>query len=346
METVSLSTRHKATEEVPALKVDDLWVTWPQEARPDVNLVRSVSFEVYPGETLGIVGESGAGKSLTCYAALGLLQRSGLNTRGNVELSGQRISGLSDRELAKVRGREISVIFQEPSVSLNPAFRVGSQIAEVVRWHRKVTRREAWNRAVECLELVGVPNPKRRAQEFPHTLSGGLRQRAMIALAIACEPSVLIADEATTALDVTIQAQILQLLSDLQDRLGMALIVVTHDLGVVADICDRVAVMYAGQVVEEASVDELYYAPRHPYTQGLLESVPTIDGPTGGALGIPGSVPPPTADLQGCWFAPRCRYRTQECTEKSPELVKTGPEHWSRCFRWNEIDLPGVTRRN
>jgi peptide/nickel transport system ATP-binding protein len=326
-----------------ALEIDDLWVSLPT-GHGEVDLVRSVSLSVAPGECLGIVGESGAGKSLTCYAALGLVARNGLDTRGTVRLDGRTISGLGPAELSKIRGRDVSIIFQEPSVSLNPAFRVGAQIAEVVRWHRGCSRSEAWDRAVECLRLVGVPNPSRRAKEYPHTLSGGLRQRAMIALALACEPKVLIADEATTALDVTIQAQILRLLRGLQDTLGMALVVVTHDLGVVAELCDRVAVMYAGQVVEQADVDSLFVNPRHPYTQGLLDAVPTIDASDAPLLGIPGSVPSPDADLPGCWFAPRCTFSTTECRDAPPPLVDVGDGRLSRCVRWDAVELPGVRR--
>lgn len=334
----------KPANEPAALSIEDLWVSVASVKGFQTDLVRSVTLEVAKGETLGLVGESGAGKSLTCYAALGLVQRSGLITRGQVKLDGKLISNLSDRDLARIRGNDVSIIFQEPSVSLNPAFRVGAQIAEVVRWHKGGTRKQAWARAVESLALAGVPNPKRRAEEFPHTLSGGLRQRAMIALAIACEPKVLIADEATTALDVTIQAQILFLLRELQERLGMALVVVTHDLGVVADVCDRVAVMYAGQVVEEAPVDELFYAPRHPYTQGLLDSVPTIDKLDEPIHGIPGAVPSPNAGLPGCWFAPRCEYADERCLANPPALEVVGDHHLSRCIRWNELSLPGVRK--
>jgi len=330
---------------VTALSVRDLSVRLPRRD-VDVELVRSVSFDVQPGECLGLVGESGAGKSLTCYAALGLVQRSGLDVEGQVLVGSDDISRLGQRELSRIRGRRISMIFQEPSVCLDPAFRIGSQIAEVVQVHTGASRREAWRRAVESLRLAGVPNPDRRAREYPHTLSGGLKQRAMIAMAIACEPEVLIADEATTALDVTIQAQILDLLRDLQSRLGMALVVVTHDFGVVADICDRVAVMYGGQIVEQGTVDEVLYRPRHPYTQGLLESVPRVGDSDAPLLGIPGSVPPPDQLIPGCRFAPRCSFARDECRTGDLDLVFDGDGHGVRCVRAGEIHLSGVRRSN
>ncbi|MAT04225.1 MAG: peptide ABC transporter ATP-binding protein [Acidimicrobiaceae bacterium] len=327
---------------LPALSVRDLRVLLPDSER-DIELVRGVSFEVAAGECLGLVGESGAGKSLTGYAAMGLVERSGLRLEGTVNVADVCISDLGGRRLSRIRGQRISMIFQEPSVSLNPAFRVGSQIAEVVRVHRRTSRREAWDRAIEALRLAGVPNPERRAREYPHTLSGGLKQRAMIAMAISCEPEVLIADEATTALDVTVQAQILDLLRELQDRLGMALVVITHDFGVVADICDRVAVMYAGQIIEQGDVRDVLYRPQHPYTQGLLDAVPRAFE-TAAVVGIAGTVPPPDALLTGCRFAPRCPYAQDECRVSEPELMATGRDAMVRCIRHSDINLPGVRR--
>ena len=341
--TTSVTTGPPTQANGAALSICNLTVTLPaSEGRPAVPLVRDVSLEVRPGECLGIVGESGAGKSLTCYAALGLVQRSGLAVEGEVALMGRRISGLSQRELMKVRGDQISIIFQEPSVSLDPSYTVGNQIAEVVRWHKGGTRRAAWERSIECLQLAGVPNPERRAKEYPHTLSGGLRQRAMIALAISCEPEVLIADEATTALDVTIQAQILSLLRDLRDRLGMALIVVTHDLGVVADSCEQVAVMYGGQVVESGPVDQIFHSPTHAYTQGLLDSMPSMIGRSSAIRHIAGVAPPADLTLPGGRFAPRCTHTTAECVAAPPALERSGPSQWSRCVRHDQIELRGV----
>ena len=325
------------------LAVDRLSVSLPRgKGRAPVPLVRDVSFAVAGGESLGLVGESGAGKSLTCYAAMGLAQHAGLEVSGDVRLGDERISGLGNRQLRRIRGERIAIVFQEPSVSLDPAFTIGSQIAEVVRWHRGGSRSAARRRAVECLRLVGVPNADRRANEYPHTLSGGLRQRAMIALAIACDPEVLIADEATTALDVTIQAQILGLLRDLRDRLGMALVIVTHDLGVVADSCDRVAVMYGGQIVESGPVDAVFESPQHPYTQGLLDAVPSVLADGAVATGIPGIVPAPTVEIDGCRFAARCSYATDTCRTGDLELVDVAPDHATRCGRIDEISLTGV----
>jgi peptide/nickel transport system ATP-binding protein len=327
----------------PALSVRDLHVHLPRRGKPPVELVRGVSFDVARGASVGLVGESGAGKSLTCYAILGLAEITGLQCSGEVRLGGELVSDLSTRELQRVRGRRISIVFQEPSVSLDPAFTVGAQIAEIYRWHTRCSRRAAWDRAVECLRLAGVPDPARRADEYPHTLSGGLRQRAMIAMAIACEPEVLIADEATTALDVTIQAQILGLLRDLRERLGMALVIVTHDLGVVADSCDQVVVMYGGEVVESGPVDEVFEHPTHPYTQGLLDAVPSVDEASAGALaGIPGTVPPPDAEIEGCRFAPRCAHRAGPCRVGPLELVPSGARQHSRCCRWDELQFRGV----
>jgi oligopeptide/dipeptide ABC transporter ATP-binding protein len=332
-----------SVEAVPALAVRDLSVRLPRRGKPPVELVRGVSFEVARGAAVGLVGESGAGKSLTCYALLGLTKHSGLASSGEVRLGGDVISACSERELQHVRGRRISIVFQEPSVSLDPAFTVGSQIAEIYRWHTGCTRRDAWARAVECLRLAGVPDPARRAEEYPHTLSGGLRQRAMIAMAIACEPEVLIADEATTALDVTIQAQILGLLRELRERLGMALVIVTHDLGVVADSCDQVVVMYGGEVVESGPVDEVFRRPTHPYTQGLLDAVPAVDATTETALtGIPGVVPAPDAEIDGCRFGPRCDHRDQPCVVGPLRLLPSGRHQQSRCCRWQDLRLPGV----
>ena len=342
---VGMDTSNASATASGGLRIRNLQVTRPDPGG-ETTLVHSVSIDVAPGRCLGLVGESGAGKSVTCYAALGLLERSGLRVTGDVTLGDTLISNLSPREQAKFRGRDVAMIFQEPSVSLNPAFRIGAQIAEIVRWHQGGTRTAAWKRAVECLEMVGMPNPQRRAKEYPHTLSGGLRQRAMIAMAICCEPRVLIADEATTALDVTVQSQILTLLRNLQSELDMAMIVVTHDLGVAADVCDDVAVMYAGRIVETGSVERLYYDPAHPYTQGLLDSVPSITERTDQILGIPGMVPAPELKLRGCRFAPRCDYARPICRERESDLCPAGAAHLTRCIRHSELSLRGVGRKD
>ncbi len=307
-----------------------------------VDVVDGVSFELRRGETLAIVGESGSGKSVTSLACMGLLPRAGRVSNGSVELEGVDLTSLSDQEMSRVRGDSIAMVFQEPMTSLNPAFRVGDQIAEVVRRHREFSRTEAHARAVEMLDLVGIPRAEQRSRDYPHEFSGGMRQRVMIAMALACDPGVVIADEPTTALDVTIQAQVLDLLSSMRSQLGMGLLFITHDLGVVADIADRVIVMYGGQLVEEGTVDDLFENPKHPYTEGLLRSMPTT-GSRGNRLGsIPGQPPDPWAKPAGCRFAPRCPYAVERCRTEVPELVPVGPAAASRCLRVSEISLRGV----
>ena len=295
--------------------------------------VDGVSFHVDRGEVLGIVGESGCGKSVTSLSVMGLVGEPGRIEEGSsITYEGRELTGLSEKEMRAVRGNDIAMIFQEPMTSLNPVFPVGEQIAEALRLHRGMKKREAKDRAIELLQLVGIPVPERRVDEYPHQLSGGMRQRVMIAMALANEPDLLIADEPTTALDVTIQAQILELLDELRDRLGMGIMLITHDLGVVAEVCDRVVVMYAGQVVEEGSVDDIFRRPSHPYTQGLLAAVPRPDR-TGGKLAvIPGTVPPPTRWPQGCRFHDRCPYAWELTREKMPPLFDLGEGHHSRCW--------------
>lgn len=295
----------------------------------DAGLARAVdgvSFSVYNGEVLGIVGESGSGKSVTSLSIMRLVpQPPGRIMPGSrILFRGRDLLGLSEAEMRRVRGNDIAMIFQEPMTSLNPVYPVGDQIAEAIRHHRGVGKREARARAVELLRQVGIPDAERRAADYPHQLSGGMRQRVMIAMAISCEPDLLIADEPTTALDVTIQAQILDLLAELRERLGMAMILITHDLGVVAQVCDRVVVMYAGQVVEEASVDDLFREPRHPYTEGLLKAIPRLGKPVERLAVIPGTVPSPTAWPVSCRFHPRCPYGWDLCVEAAPELFPAG----------------------
>ena len=320
------------------LEVDDLVTTFrtPDGVAPAVD---GVSFEVRAGETLGVVGESGCGKSVTALSILGLVPSPpGCVERGTALLGDRDLLALPERTLADVRGNEIAMIFQEPMTSLNPVLTVGYQIAETVRRHDGGTRPGAMRRAVEMLDLVGIPEAARRAREYPHQLSGGMRQRAMIAMALSCEPKVLIADEPTTALDVTIQAQVLDLIRELQGRLGTAVILITHDLGVIAETAHRVVVMYAGRKVEEADVTTLFDAPLHPYTRGLLASVPTLDALRDGAAGerrlaeIPGIVPKLAGLPDGCAFAPRCPLGDGRCASSRPAFEEQRPGHSAACW--------------
>jgi peptide/nickel transport system ATP-binding protein len=308
--------------------------------------VDDVSFSVRRGETLAIVGESGCGKSVSALSIMRLVPNPpGRIVGGSVLLEGTDLLALNEAEMREIRGNRISMIFQEPMTSLNPVMRIGDQITEAVRLHRDMTRREAWAQAVEMLRLVRIPEPARRALEYPHQLSGGMRQRAMIAMALACRPVLLIADEPTTALDVTIQAQILALVLELQQELGMGLILITHDLGVVAQTAQRVIVMYAGKKVEEASVETLFADPRHPYTRGLMASIPALPLHQAKAdarlTEIPGMVPSLTRLPKGCAFAPRCAFAVQRCREEYPPLQEWGANHWAACWRAAEMaDLP------
>jgi len=304
--------------------------------------VDDVSFHVRRGETLAIVGESGCGKSVSALSIMRLVpDPPGRIVGGSVTLEGTDLLGIDEAAMRKIRGNRMSMIFQEPMTSLNPVMRIGDQITEVVRLHQDMTAKEAWTKAVEMLRLVRIPEPERRAQEYPHQLSGGMRQRAMIAMALACRPALLIADEPTTALDVTIQAQILALIVDLQKTLGTGLILITHDLGVVAQTAQRVIVMYAGKKVEEASVEALFENPRHPYTRGLMASMPAVI-----SLGakeevrlteIPGMVPSLTNLPAGCAFAPRCPFAIDRCRAEYPPLQEFDGNHWAACWRAAEM---------
>jgi peptide/nickel transport system ATP-binding protein len=308
--------------------------------------VDDVSFSVRRGETLAIVGESGCGKSVTALSLMRLVpDPPGRIVGGSVMLEGTDLLGLDENQMRQVRGNRISMIFQEPMTSLNPVMRIGDQITEAVRLHRSMPPKAAWEQAVQMLRLVRIPEPERRALEYPHQLSGGMRQRAMIAMALACRPALLIADEPTTALDVTIQAQILALVLELQKELGMGLILITHDLGVVAQTAQRVIVMYAGKKVEEADVEDLFANPRHPYTSGLMASIPRV--PSGNAaadarlIEIPGMVPSLTRLPKGCAFAPRCRLAIARCHEEYPPLERFGAGHLAACWRAAELaELP------
>ena len=306
-----------------------------------VRAVDGVSFSVMRGEVLAIVGESGCGKSVTSLSIMRLIASPpGRTVRGRVLFEGRDLLGLSEPEMRKVRGNAISMIFQEPMTSLNPVLTVGHQIAESLVVHRGLSRERAGERAIELLRLVRIPAPDRRAAQYPHELSGGMRQRVMIAMALACEPRLLIADEPTTALDVTIQAQILDLMRELQHKTGAAIVLITHDLGVVAEMAERVVVMYAGRKVEEAPVGELFARPLHPYTLGLLESMPKLGGNGVGAqhegrrrlAEIPGTVPSLAEPIVGCAFAPRCQYATARCRAEAPPLEEKVTAHFAACF--------------
>jgi peptide/nickel transport system ATP-binding protein len=303
--------------------------------------VDDVSFSVRRGETLAIVGESGCGKSVTALSVMRLVpDPPGRIVGGQILLEGTDLLGLDATAMRAVRGNRISMIFQEPMTSLNPVMRIGDQITEAVRLHQKVTSKEAWKQAVDMLRLVRIPEPERRAVEYPHQLSGGMRQRAMIAMALACRPALLIADEPTTALDVTIQAQILALIVDLQQKLGTGLVLITHDLGVVAQTAQRVIVMYAGKKVEEATVEALFENPRHPYTRGLMASMPAVIGlgKTDARLTeIPGMVPSLTNLPPGCAFAPRCTMAIDRCRAECPPLEDYGDRHFAACWRASEL---------
>jgi len=308
----------------PLLSVRDLKTYFVTERGEGLaRAVDGVSFDLYPGETLGLVGESGCGKTVTALSLLRLVpEPPGHILAGSVvAYEGRDLLGLSPRELRAVRGAEIAMVFQEPHASLNPVFRIGDQVSEAAIVHQRLSRRAARAKTLEMLELVGIPDPARRIDAYPHQLSGGMLQRVMIAMALICHPKVLIADEPTTALDVTIQAQIVELLERLQAELGMALILITHDLGVVADTVDRVVVMYAGRVVETATTRDLFAHPRHPYTEGLLRSVPRLDDPRRRLASIAGQVPAATGWPAGCRFHPRCPYAWERCVADEPPLL-------------------------
>jgi oligopeptide/dipeptide ABC transporter ATP-binding protein len=301
----------------------------------DTGVARSVdgvSFQVGAGETVGVVGESGCGKSVTALSILRLVRPPGRIEKGSsIRFEGRDLLTLGEREMQTMRGNRIAMVFQEPMTALNPVFTVGDQIAEVARIHAGMSKKEAWGKAIEMLRLVGIPAPEQRAGEYPHQLSGGMRQRVVIAMALVMNPALLIADEPTTALDVTIQAQILELMADLTKRLGTSILLITHDLGVVAENCARVIVMYAGEVVEEAPTAELFAHPHHPYTEGLLGAMPRVGHEAERLATIPGTVPPPTAWPDGCRFRDRCPYSWERCEREHPPLYQVGPAHTSRC---------------
>jgi oligopeptide/dipeptide ABC transporter ATP-binding protein len=322
----------------PLLSVEHLTAGFPRKGT-FVPAVIDVSFHLDKGETLGLVGESGSGKSLTALSIMGLVQAPARIDRGRIRFKGRDLRSLSEREMQRVRGGGIALVFQEPMTALNPVFTIGSQIEETLLVHGRATRRTARQQAIALLDAVGVPEPHRRVREYPHQLSGGLRQRALIAMSLAGEPDVLIADEPTTALDVTLQAQILDLLRDLQRRLGLALLLITHDLGVVAAMAHRVAVMYAGRIVEESPAGPLFRDPKHPYTRGLMGCIP--GGPPGTTLvAIPGTVPQPGSLPPGCCFAPRCASRFEPCPAAHPGLTDFGGGRSVKCYLHGPVVEP------
>ena len=332
------------SNQAPLLEVDGLR-TYFDLRHGVVKAVDGVSFALAPHETLAIVGESGCGKSITALSLLRLVpDPPGRIAGGSIKLAGVDLLALSEEDMRGIRGKDMAMIFQEPMTSLNPVLTIGSQIAEVLLLHENIDRAQAREKAIDMLRLARIPAPEQRAKEYPHQLSGGMRQRAMIAMALACNPKVLIADEPTTALDVTIQAQILDIMMDLQRKLGTAIILITHDLGVVAETAQRVIVMYAGRKVEEASVDELFARPQHPYTRGLMASIPRLPlmrgeaDNTGARLQeIPGMVPALTELPAGCVFAPRCAYAEERCRAAYPDYEEKRPRHWAACWRSAEL---------
>ncbi len=304
-----------------------------------VKAVDDISFEVERGQTIGIVGESGCGKSVTSLSILRLINwPPGRIIGGEIIYNKTNLLGLKESEMREIRGNEISMIFQEPMTSLNPVFTVGYQIIEAIVLHQKVSKKEAREKAIELLRLVSIPDPEKRINEYPHNLSGGMRQRVMIAMALSTNPSILIADEPTTALDVTIQAQILDLIKDVQSRYNLTIILITHDLSIIAETADRVIVMYAGKIIEESSVDEIFNNPAHPYTQGLLSSIPRIDDESrrGDLFTIKGMVPDPLNLPEGCYFEPRCIKRKPECKKKMPEFINLKKNHRVRCILYDQ----------
>jgi peptide/nickel transport system ATP-binding protein len=317
----------------PLLAIEGLKVVFHGDAGRVTHAVDAVDLTVARGATLGLVGESGCGKSVTSLAVMGLLAKRNAEIGGRVRCDGIDLLGLSDRALRDLRGDRVAMIFQEPMTSLNPSYTIGEQIIEAIVRHRGVSRREARARAIDMLRRVKIPAPERRIDDYPHKLSGGMRQRVMIAMALSCDPELLIADEPTTALDVTIQAQILDLLRELKASTLSAIILITHDLGVVAEICDEVAVMYAGEIVERAPVEAIFERPAHPYTVGLLGSIPRLGRRAEHLATVEGRVPDMTSPPPGCRFAPRCPFAADMCVAAAPPIVEVDDGHWTRCAR-------------
>ena len=317
--------------DMPLLQVKNLCTSFNVDAG-EVRAVNGISFNLDKGKVLGIVGESGSGKSVTAYSIMRILVEPGKIVGGEILFNGEDIVKYSKKQMREFRGKRVSIIFQDPMTSLNPTFTIGNQLREAILLHTDRNRTEANARALEMLQLVGVNEPEKRLKQYPHELSGGMRQRVMIAMALACEPDILIADEPTTALDVTIQAQILELMKDLQKKMGMAIIMITHDLGVIADMCDEIIVMYAGRVCERGTVDEIFYNPRHEYTKGLLRSIPTLNGGHDKLIPIAGSPVDLTNLPKGCAFASRCDRCMKICLTEQPEEVRVNDSHIASCW--------------
>lgn len=310
----------------------------------EVKALNDVSIALEEGEVLGIVGESGSGKSVTAYSLMGLTAHPGRLVGGTLEFNGHKIHEMSEKEIRNIRGNEVSIIFQDPMTSLNPVYTIGNQIREVIKLHTDYTSNQIQERAIELLNLVGINEPEKRLKQYPHELSGGMRQRVMIAIALACEPKLLIADEPTTALDVTIQAQILELMVELKEKLGMAIIMITHDLGIVANMCEKIAVMYAGRIVEYGTTDEIFYSPKHEYTKGLLESMPRIDSTEHERLVPIEGTPIDMLNLpKGCPFAPRCTNCMKICLKEMPPVTTFSETHYTQCFMNQKAELEGGT---
>jgi len=319
------------------LEVKDLEL-WFQNDYDKVKILNGIDFYVKKGETLGIVGESGCGKSMTSLSVMRLIDTPPGIVKGSIKLHGVELPKLTQKQMQSIRGNKMSMIFQEPMTSLNPLFTIGDQLMESFRLHQGLNKKQAWVKSVEMMKMVRIPEPEQRMKELPYQLSGGMRQRVMIAMALACRPELLIADEPTTALDVTIQAQVLDLMRELQKDLGTAIMFITHDLGVVSEMCDRVMVLYCGEVMEEADVETIFSDPKHPYTEGLLSTLPKF-GEYGELPTIPGNVPPSGKFPTGCVFEPRCPYATEKCRQCKPNLVDIGNGHKVRCFRYEEQEV-------
>jgi len=329
------------------LEVQNLQTQFPTRAGL-VKSVNGVSFYIDEGELLGLVGESGCGKSITALSIMRLIAEPGHIAGGSIKFKGEELTTASEDRLREIRGNDIAMIFQDPMTSLNPVYTVGEQIAEALRLHRKLDKKQAWDAAIEAMKEVSIPAPERRVNDYPHQLSGGMRQRVMIAMALACDPELLIADEPTTALDVTIQAQILELLDDLRKTRRLSVLLITHDLGVIAETADRVCVMYTGKIVEDSGVDEIFAKPKHPYTQGLLKSVPKLSvgeiAKDARLQTIEGTVPSPTNLPDGCHFAPRCAYRMERCVHGEIPLYELPNNIKVRCVLYDEEQRPDIAR--